>query len=179
MDTRHRFLKAAAAAVAVAAALFVASPSLVADNPHAVAGAWVTMASPMPGMQVPVLQTFSADGYIVSSDVLMFGGLPGVAIRLTPMHGVWERSSRNVMKTTNLAMVYDAASHLLIGFVRSRATGSFNEAGEVVGTVIPEFLGCVSPVQCPDPLSPDAEWGPVPGFPPSMTFTSRRLQLAE
>jgi len=179
MCARHRFLKAAAAALALAAALFVASPSLVADNPHAVAGTWVTWASPAPGVQVPVLQTFSADGYIVSSDVLMFGGLPGVAIRLTPMHGVWERTGRNVMKTTNLAMVYDAATNLLIGFVRSRATGSFNEAGDVEGTVVPEFLGCGSPVQCPDPLSPAAAWGPVPGFPPSMTFTSRRLPLAE
>jgi len=177
MDARHRFIQATIAALALAAVLFIASPSLVADNPHAVAGTWVTMASPMPGMQVPVLQTFSADGYIVSSDVLMFGGLPDVGIRVTPMHGVWERASRNVMKTTNLAMVYSAQTNLLVGFVRSRATGSFNDAGEVVGTVIPELLGCASPVQCPDPLSPDAAWGPIPGFPPSMTFTSRRLEL--
>lgn len=179
MRARHRILKTSAAALALAAALFVPSPSLIADNPHAVAGTWVTLASPMPGVQVPVIQTFSADGYIVSSDVLMFGGLPGVTIRVTPMHGVWERTGSNVMKTTNLAMVYDAATNLLIGFVRSRATGSFNQAGEVEGTVIPEFLGCASPVTCPDPLSPDAAWGPVPGFPPSMTFTSRRLQLTE
>lgn len=109
----------------------------------------------------------------------MFGGLPGVAIRATPMHGVWERTGRNVMKTTNLAMAYDAATNLLIGFVRLRATGSFNAAGEVEGTMVPEFLGCGSPAQCPDPLSPEAAWGPVPGFPPSMTFTSRRLPLTE
>jgi hypothetical protein len=179
MDTRYRFVAAAVAALALAAVLFITSPTLVADNPHAVAGTWVTWASPSPGMQVPVIQTFSADGYIVSSDVKMFGGLPGVTIRVTPMHGVWERTSRNVMKTTNLAMVYDASTNLLIGFVRSRATGSFNEAGEVVGTVIPEFLGCGSPIACPDPLSRDAAWGPVPGFPPSMTFTSRRLELAQ
>jgi hypothetical protein len=179
MCARHRLLKAAAAALALGALLFVASPSLVADNRHAIAGTWVTWASPMPGIQVPVLQTFSADGTIVSSDVTMFGGLPGVSIRATPVHGVWERTGRNVIKTTNLAMIYDASTNLLVGFVRSRATGSFNEAGEVVGTVIPEFLGCALPVACPDPLSPDATWGPVPGFPPSMTFTSTRLQLVE
>jgi hypothetical protein len=179
MCARHRFFTAAAAALVLAALLFVASPALVADNRHAIAGTWVTWASPMPGMQVPVLQTFSADGTVVSSDVTMFGGLPGLSIRVTPMHGLWERTGRNVIKTTSLAMVYDASTSLLIGFVRSRATGSFNEAGEVVGTLIPQFLGCASPVACPDPLSPDATWGLVPGFPASMTFTSTRLQLVE
>jgi hypothetical protein len=178
MRPRHRLL-GGVAAVALTALVFVTSTSLVASNRHAVAGTWVTWASPMPGMHVPVLQTFNADGSIVSSDVIMFGGLPGVTIRATPMHGVWERTGRNVVKTTNLAMVYDAATNMLIGFVRSRATGSFTRAGDVVGTVIPEFLGCASPVSCPDPLSPDSAWGSVPGFPPSMPFTSRRVELVD
>jgi hypothetical protein len=179
MSAHHRFLKVAAAGLALGVLLFAASPSLVADNRHAIAGTWVTWASPLPGMQLPVLQTFSADGTIVSSDVTMFGGLPGVAIRVTPMHGVWERTGRNVFKTTGLAMVYDASTNLLAGFLRVRATASFNEEGEAVGTVIPEFLACASPAGCPDPLSPDAVWGLVPGFPSSLAFTSRRLQLVE
>lgn len=180
MCTPRRFVKATAAALALAALLFAASSSLVADNRHDVAGTWVTFASPAPGVQVPLLQTLSADGTIVSADVTMFGGLPGFHTRGTPMHGVWERTGRHVVKTTALAMVYDASTNLLAGFVRSRGTASVNEDGEMVGAVTIEFLACPSPMTCPDPLSPDAAWGPAPGFPPvAMPFTTRRVQLVE
>jgi hypothetical protein len=179
MFTRHRLLRAAAAALVLAALPFVAFPSATAENRHEVAGTWVVFASPMPGVQVPLVQTFTADGTIVTSDVTMFGGLPGVAIRSTPMHGVWERTGRNLYTTTNLALIYDAPSSLLIGFARSRATVSFNRRGEIAGTVAVEFLACPSPVACPDPQATDADWMPMPGFPPSFPVTGKRLQLVE
>jgi hypothetical protein len=179
MCTRHRLLKAAAAALVLAALPLLASPSLVADNRHEIAGTWLVWASPMPGVRVPLIQTLSPEGTIVTSDVTMFGGLPGVSIRATPMHGVWERTSRNVVSTTNLALIYDAPSSVLIGFSRSRATSSFDRHGDIAGTVIVEFLACPSPVACPDPLAADATWIPFPGFPPSFTFTGKRLSLVE
>jgi hypothetical protein len=179
MSTRHRLLKAATVAVVLAALAYLASPTLVADNRHEIAGTWMVWATPFPGMHVPLLQTLSPEGTIVSADVTMFGGLPGVPIRATPMHGVWERTSRNVVSTTNLALIYDASSSLLIGFSRSRATSSFDRHGDIAGTVVVEFLACPSPVACPDPLAADATWVPFPGFPPSFPFTGKRVQVVE
>jgi len=179
MRTRCSVLKSAAAGLALAALVFVASPRVEAANPHDIAGTWVTWATIAPGVQVPILQTFSVDGTFVASDVSMFGGLPGVMIRATPLHGVWELDRRDMVTTTGLAMIYDASTSLLAGFIRSRAIGTIDRTGEGEGTVTVEFLPCPTPLTCPDPLSPDATWVPAPGFPPSMTFTTRRLQPME
>jgi len=175
----QRIVKAAAAALVLAAVPLTAIPALRADNRHELVGTWVVSASPMPGVHVPVIQTLTSDGTILSSDVTMFGGLPGVGIRVTPLHGVWERTGRNLVSTTNLALVYDAPSSLLIGFARSRATSSVDRRGILSGTVVVEFLACPSPVACPDPQDAGAAWVPMPGFPPSFPVTGRRLELVE
>jgi hypothetical protein len=180
MCTRHRLSKAAAAALALAALVCLSSQALRADHGRqSVAGTWVTWAEPMPGVRVPLLQTFSPDGTIVSSDVMMFGGLPGVAVRETPLHGVWDHTGRNVITTTNLSLIYDARSSLLVGFARARAMVTFTRANRVEGTAVIEFLPCASPAACPDPQAPDTAWVPFPNLPPSFPVVSTRLQLVE
>ena len=179
MCTPNRFSRSFAAALVVAA-LFLISPSAVsAADTQTLAGTWVVWAEPSPGIRVPALHTYHSDGTITSSDVLSFGGLPGVSIRITPLHGVWERTGHNAFATTNLILVYDASSSLLIGFGRARATASFtgNDANQISGTAYVEFLPCPSPFACPDPQAAGAAWVPFPGIPPSLPVTATRLRL--
>jgi hypothetical protein len=177
MRISNRFSRLAAATLA-AAALFLLSPSAVnAADTQTLTGTFVVWAELGPGVQVPALHTYHSDGTITSSDVLMFGGL-GIPIRITPMHGVWERTGPSAFATTNLFLVYDASSSLLIGFGRARAavfTGK--DADQISGTAYAEFLPCPSPFACPDPQAAGAAWAPFPGVPPSLTLTGTRLRL--
>lgn len=128
MHIPHRFSRSAAAALVVAA-LFLIPLVVNAADTQTLAGTWVVWAEltvpPGVQVQVPALHTYHSDGTITSSDVLSLGGLPGNSIRITPMHGVWERTGPSAFATTNLFLVYDASSSLLIGFGRARATLSF------------------------------------------------------
>ena len=180
MHTPHRFSRSAVAALAVAALFLISSPAMIAADRQTLAGTWVVWAELQPGVQVPQLLTYHSDGLITSSDVLTFGGLPGITFRITPMHGVWERTGPNAFATTNLFLVYDASSNLLIGFGRARAAVSFtgNDADQISGTAYAEFLSCPSPFACPDPQGAGAAWVvPFPGFPPSLKVTATRLRL--
>lgn len=166
------------AATLLVAAIFVTMPSTAeCENHRSLAGTWIVWADIQPGVRVPSLHTYHSDGTVTLSDVFMFGGLPGIPIRATPMHGVWEKTGRTTFTTTNLSLVYDAASSLLIGFTRARAEVSFMEkdADRVSGTVYVEFLQCSSPVACTDPQAPGAAWMPFPGMPASFQVTATRL----
>ena len=184
MHIPHRFSRSAAAALVVAA-LFLIPLVVNAADTQTLAGTWVVWAEltvpPGVQVQVPALHTYHSDGTITSSDVLSLGGLPGNSIRITPMHGVWERTGPSAFATTNLFLVYDASSSLLIGFGRARATLSFarNDPDQASGTAKAEFLPCPSPFACPDPQAADAAWVPFPGFPPSLPATATRLRLVQ
>ena len=179
MCTPNRFSRSFAAALAVAALFLVSPLAGRAADKKPLTGTWVVWAEPAPGVRVPALHTYHADGTITSSDVLSFGGLPGVTIRMTPLHGVWERTGPKAFATTSLFLVYDVGSSLLIGFGRARATVSFDkhDPDQGSGTAYPEFLPCPSPYACPDPQAADAAWVPFPGIPPSIPFTATRLRL--
>ncbi len=181
MRTPHRFSRWFAAAL-VAAAWFLISPSAgYAADTQTLTGTWILWAELPTGARVPALHTYHSDGTITSSDVLSFGGLPGVPIRITPLHGVWERTGPRAFATTNLFLVYDASTSLLIGFGRARATISFtgNDDDQFSGTAYPEFLPCPSPFACPDPQAAGAAWAPFPGLPPSFPATATRLRLVQ
>ncbi len=186
MHTPHRFSRSAVAALAVAALFLISSPAMNAADRQTLAGTWVLWAelpvAPGVQIQVPALHTYHSDGTFTSSDVLTFGGLPGITLRITPMHGVWERTGQNAFATTNLFLVYDATSSLLIGFGRARATVSYtgNDADQISGTAYAEFLPCPSALACPDPQGAGATWVvPFPGFPPSLKITATRLRLVQ
>lgn len=176
-----RWFSVASLAAVVLAAMFLTPAAPKADDSRSLTGTWVIFAEPMPGVRVPALHTYNSDGSIVSSDVLTFGGLPGVSIRTTPLHGVWARTGRGSFATTNLTLVYDAASSMLIGFGRARVGISMDmqDTSRLSATAVVEFLACPSPIACPDPQSADAVWVPFPGFPPSLPVTAERLRLVE
>ena len=178
MKTSHRF---STSALAVAALFLIPAIAVNAADTQTLAGTWVVWAEIRPGVRVPALHTYHSDGTITSSDTLMFGGLPGVSIRISPLHGVWERTGPSTFATTNLALIYDAGSSLLIGFGRARATASFGKSDpdQVSGTASVEFLPCPSPFACPDPQAVDAAWVPFPGLPPSLPVTATRLRLVQ
>lgn len=114
-------------------------------------------------------------------DTFSQGGLPGVSVRTTPLHGAWQRTGPATFATTNLFLVYEAASSVLIGFGRARAavTVTAPDADRASGTVVLEFLGCPSPVACPDPQAAEAAWEPFPDFPPSVPVAATRLRVVE
>jgi hypothetical protein len=176
--TSARGLSVASLAAVVLAAVFLVPPVSKADDSGSLTGTWVIFAEPMPGVRVPALHTYNSDGTIVSADVLTFGGLPGVSVRITPLHGVWDRTGRRSFTTTNLTLVYDAASSVLIGFGRARVslTMDKHDTSRFSATSVVEFLACPSPVACPDPQSADAAWVPFPGLPPSLPVTAERLR---
>jgi len=177
----NRFPRLAAATLVVAA-LFLISPSAGnAADTQTLAGTWVVWAEIQSGVRVPTLHTYHSDGTITSSDVLSLGGLPGNPFRITPMHGVWERTGPSVFATTSLFLVYDASSSLLIGFGRARTTLSFakDDPDQASGTAKAEFLLCLSPFACPDPQAADAAWVSFPGFPPSLPATATRVRLVQ
>lgn len=170
-----------AAALAVAALLLISPSAVAGADTQTLTGTWVLWAKLPTGGRVPALHTYHSDGTITSSDTLSLGGLPGVPIRMTALHGVWERTGPSTFAATNLVLVYDASSSLLIGFGRARATVSFSkeDPGQGSGTAHMEFLACPSPVACPDPQAADAAWVPFPGFPPSLQVTGTRLRLVQ
>ncbi len=181
MCTASCFSRSAVAALATATLFLVSSPPMKAADTQTLTGTWIVWAEPQFGVRVPALHTYHSDGTITSSDTFMFGGVPGATIRITPLHGVWERTGPSAFAATSLVLVYDASSSLLIGFGRARATVSFpkNDPDHISGTASVEFLPCPSPVACPNPLAADAAWAPFPGFPPNFQATAARLRLVQ
>lgn len=181
MNTTPRLSAVIVASVVLAVLFAVSAPAVNADNAQTLTGTWVIWFPVGLDAHVPAIHTYLADGTVIATDTFSQGGLPGVPIRSTPVHGVWKRTGPATFAISHLFLVYDAASSLLIGFGRSRGTVALSvpDASEASGTVALEFLGCPSPVSCPDPQAADSTWMPFPGFPPGVPVTATRLRLVE
>jgi hypothetical protein len=177
MQISNRFSGLIATAMAVAALLLFSFSAVNGENRQTLTGTWLTWIEPQPGVRLPMLQTFTSDGMILSSDAM--SGVPGAAIRMSPVHGVWERTGPSRFASTNLSLLFDAASGTFFGFARSRAAFSFTgkNADEGSGTVFVELLQCSSPFMCPDPQDPDADWQPFSPY--AIKWTATRLRLVQ
>lgn len=143
-------------------------------------GTWVLLELLPSGAALPAMMTIHQDGTFVVSGIHMFGGLPGSTQRLTPLQGVWERTGPRAFRATGLHLVFDAFTSLLIGFSRVRAAIEFpaGSTNELQGIAFQDFLACPTPVTCPDPQDPSAQWMPDP-LASSAPVSAKRLRMVE
>jgi hypothetical protein len=144
-------------------------------------GTWVHEAEVGPALHVPAIVVLGADGTVSGAGGLLFGGLPGNPLRSSPVYGVWERTGWKRIAVTTLMHSYDAATGVLVGYERHRASLDFNSGfGSYQGTEFLETLACPSPLTCPDPLDPTAEWTPLPTMPATgFAVSGTRVELVE
>ena len=120
--------------------------------------------------RIPSLVTFHLDGTVSVSDGRMFGGVqPNSTTRLTPLHGVWERTGFQGIGGTSLYLIFDATTGVLLRWGRSRTSITFaDDFDHFQGKMFGESLSCEPgpPVSCPDPQDPGAKWTPNPNTPP-------------
>jgi hypothetical protein len=119
--------------------------------------------------RLPALVTLHIDGTVNVSDGTMFGGLQlNSTIRLSPMHGVWERTGFQSIGGTSLYLLFDATTGLLTAWGRARTSITFaDDFDHFQGKMFVETLPCSPgpPVSCPDPLAATAKWVPNPNMP--------------
>jgi hypothetical protein len=144
-------------------------------------GTWVHQAEVGPGLRVPALVILNADGTVTGAGGLLFGGLPGNPLRSSPIYGAWERTGWKRIAVTTLSHSYEAATGVLVGYERHRASLDFGTGfGSYGGTEFMETLSCSSPLTCPDPLDPAAEWTPLPTMPATgFRVSGARVELVE
>ena len=131
--------------------------------------------------RLPALVTFHIDGTVSVSDGTMFGGLqPNSTIRMTPLHGVWERTGFQSIGGTSLWLMFDATTGLLLGWGRARTSIQLaDDFDQFQGKMFVETLACAPgpPVSCPDPLDPAAKWVPNHNMPPDgFPISATRLE---
>ena len=154
--------------------LAVASP----DDSTQPSGTWVWQTLLGPDVSLPALLTLHQDGTVSVSDGVMFGGLPASTTRMSPLHGVWERTGAKQIGGTSVWLIFDAPSGVLLAFGRSRTSLRLTQDGEALeGEMFLEMLPCNGPLGCPDPVDPTAQWVPYPNLPPSgfLAVSARRL----
>ena len=144
-------------------------------------GTWVWRTLTPGGAAVPALVTLHKDGTVAVSDLSMFGGLPGSAIRATPLSGVWERTGPHAIGGTPLYLVFNSTTNLLIGYGRVRTALEFPAGvqGELQGTMFLDFLACPTPFSRPDPQDPSAAWQAFNPLAPSFVVSATRLRRVE
>ena len=122
-------------------------------------GAWGwTITSPMGS--APALVTLHQDGTVSVSSASMFNTGPPVNGKLSPGHGVWERTGPKSFGGTTLYMLFDSTG-TQIGFLRARTALSFaGDPDHIEGVMYLENSSCGagSLSGCEDPLSPDLVW---------------------
>jgi len=141
-------------------------------------GTWIWQTWLGPEVSMPALLTLHQDGTVSVSDGVMFGGLPGSTSRMSPLHGVWERTGAKQIGGTSVWLIFDAPSGVLLAFGRSRTSLRLTQDGEALeGEMFLEMLPCNGPLGCPDPVDPTAQWLPYPNLPPSgfLAVSARRL----
>ena len=133
------------------------------------------------GNVIPTVVTYHVDGTITGSDGTMFGVTPSATTRLTPFHGVWERTGFQSIGGTSFYLVFSATGGLIaVGRVRSSLQFA-DDFESFQGKMFVEMLPCTQgpPVGCPDPLDPAAKWvlatptQPKDGFPVSAVRVAR------
>jgi hypothetical protein len=131
-------------------------------------GVWYWQNDVSPGI-LPSVLTFHNDGTVFCSDALAFGGVPTAMnpFNYTPFYGVWKRTGPHEYTATWLSLPFDRATGLLAGIVRVRAKFAFvGDFDHFEGTMTGEALFSDTtspffPLNCPDPLAPDAAWTPM------------------
>jgi hypothetical protein len=166
----HRFVvRILLTAVALAVAAVPATPQQAGGRWGQVWGTWVWRTNNL----LPALVTFHVDGTASVSDGTMFGGLmPNSTIRMTPLHGVWERTGWQSIAGTSLYLIFDSTTGLITAWGRARTSiqiaDNFNSfRGKMFIEALPCAAGTpdVPPVNCPNPLDPAAKWVPQPNLP--------------
>jgi hypothetical protein len=71
-------------------------------------GTWVWQTSYPSGNVIPALVTYHIDGTVTGSDGTIFGVSASATTRVTPMHGVWERTGWQSLGGTSLYMIFNA-----------------------------------------------------------------------
>jgi hypothetical protein len=120
------------------------------------AGAWGwTITSPLGS--APAFVTLHHNGTVSVSAASMFNTSSGG--KLSPGHGVWERTGPKSFGGTTLYMVFDPSGNLA-GLLRARTALNFaGDPDHMEGVMYQENASCAdSPSGCADPLSPDLVW---------------------
>ena len=181
----RRLILFSAVAVGVVAAAIAAnaqtSRSIWSGHWGQVWGTFYFLTTYPSGNLIPTLVTYHVDGTITGSDGTMFGAVPTATIRVSPLHGVWERTGFQSIGGTSLYLVFNASGGLMaVG--RARSSLQFADDFESFqGKLFVETLPCNAgpPLSCPDPLDPAANWTvathtqPGDGFPVTAVRVAR------
>jgi len=94
--------------------------------------------------------------------------------KITPLHGVWERTGPGQFGVTSLMLGFDPATNVLVAIGRARADIRFDgDFDHLAGTLYGELLFCPTPFSCPNPTDPAAPW--ITTTPP-VPFTAIRVR---
>lgn len=132
------------------------------------------------GNVLPTLVTYHIDGTLTGSDGTMFGAMPTATLRISPLHGVWERTGFQSIGGTSLYLIFNATGGL-IALGRARSSLQFADDFESFqGKMFVEMLSCNTgpPVSCPDPLDPAANWVLANPAQPKDGFTVSAVRVA-
>jgi len=174
---RHILKMAALAAVLVSTAAAADSRVLAIGNWGQVWGTWIWYTQVGPGVAMPALITFHADGTITGVD--SSSAVPNTTANESPLQGVWERTGWQSIGGTSLLFMTDPQTGVLVALGRSRSSLTFSgDFNQFQGTMYFETVGCpAGPPSCPDPLASSTKWMPMPGMPPNgFPVNGTRLQ---
>jgi len=158
LTTKKRFLILPAVAIlALVHAGLVSLSSANQGEGYQPAGSWVWSIYSSPVMPpVPALVTLHSDGTGSVATASMF--LTPNGGKLSPGHGVWERTGPLSFGGTSLYMRYDSEGEL-VGFTRARTALYFvNDPDHIAGVMYVETGAPCDEAGCQDPLSPDVVW---------------------
>ncbi len=140
-------------------------------------GTWIHNVELFPGGTAPALVTIHSDGTMSVSSSFMFG-MPGMPIRMSPIHTVWEKTGPKSIAATSIFFVFDADG-VMTGYQRNRCTlTASDDFNSYTGKEYMDTLACpAGAFSCPDPTDPAAVWVPNQGMPAGgYPASARRLQ---
>jgi len=173
---------------AIAAGLTAATIAASAQTPRSIwSGHWgqvwgtfYFLTTYPSGNVIPTIVTYHVDGTITGSDGTMFGAMPTATTRMTPFHGVWERTGFQSIGGTSFYLVFNATGGLsALGRVRSSLQFA-DDFESFQGKMFVEMLPCTQgpPVSCPDPLDPAAKWVVATPTQPKDGFSVTAVRIA-
>jgi hypothetical protein len=128
---------------------------------------WGTWVHNVEGMPVPALITIHSDGTLYGSAGFMFG-FGNQNMRLSPIHGVWEKTGPKSIAATSIFLVFDGNGYIT-GYQRNRCTLNYDKGlDSYTGVEFMEITSCGAQ-GCPNPLDPATVWTPFyfMGMPPA------------